>query len=161
MKKKAGKKRRVSARKDASTTYCIEMLNLDLSYSFSLDRHKKISIGPYWEHMSLEMKGNFLHPETLANRAIQITFSGDREKVQALEHPEEYRYEPKAVGGLMVRGKQSEFLGSVPFDAIETLCLLLQTGKIKYLVLTGQSLYRGDADITSIRFQKHFGPEDI
>jgi hypothetical protein len=161
LKKKLDKKRRVSAKRASSATYCIEMLNWDLSYSFSLDRHRKFSIGPYWEHTSLEMNGNFLYPETLASRTIQITFLGDREEVQALEHPEECRYEPKAVGGLTVRGKQSEFIGSVPSDALQTFCLLLQAGKIKYLVLSGQSLYRGDADITSIRLQEHFGPEDI
>jgi hypothetical protein len=107
------------------------------------------------------MKGNFIHPDTLAGIQIQITILGDREKVQALEHPDECRYEPKAVGSLKVKGKQSEFLGLVPFNAIQTLCILLQAGKLKYLVISGQELYRGSADIHSMRFQEHFGLEDI
>ena len=152
-------KRKKAARREEST-YVIEIEDWDLSYSLSLDRHGKISIGPYWEHTSLEMKGRFLHPEALT-KPIQVIILGDREKISALEKPEEYRYEPKAVGGLTVRGKASEFLGSVPFDAIQTLCLLLQAKKLKYLVLSGQVLHRGSADIFSMHFQEHFSSEDI
>jgi hypothetical protein len=125
-----------------------------------LDRYGQISAGPYWEHTSLKMKGRFLYPEKLA-KPIQIIILGDRKKISALEKPEECRYEPKAVGGLTVRGKESEFLGSVPFDAIQTLCLLLQAKKLKYIILSGEVLYRGSADIFSMHFQEHFSSEDI
>lgn len=157
MKKKAEKTR---SPKREERTYVIEIEDWSLSYSFSLDRHNKMSAGPYWEHTSLEMKGTFAHPETLA-KPIQVIILGDREKTSALERPEEFRYEPKAVGGLTVRGTESEFLGSVPFDAIQTLCQILQARKLKYLVLSGQVLYRGSADIFSMRFQEHFSSEDI
>ena len=157
MKKKAKK---TKSPKREERTYVIEIEDWSLSYSFSLDRHNEMSVGPYWEHASLEMKGTFAHPETLA-KPIQVIILGDREKISALEKPEEYRYEPKAVGGLTVRGKASEFLGSVPFDAIQTLCLLLQAKKLKYLILSGQVLHRGSADIFSMHFQEHFSSEDI
>jgi hypothetical protein len=156
-------KRRTKGKKPAKReecTYVIEIDDWSLSYSFSLDRHGKMSAGPYWEHTSLEMKGTFVHPETLS-KPIQVIILGDREKISALEMPQEYRYEPKAVGGLTVRGKESEFLGSVPFDAIHSICQLLQARKLKYLVLSGQMLYRGSSDIFSVCFQEHFGPEHI
>jgi hypothetical protein len=157
MKKKTKK---TKSPKREECTYVIEIEDWNLSYSFSLDRHGKMSAGPYWEHTSIEMKGTFVHPETLA-KPIQVIILGDREKISALERPEEYRYEPKAVGGLTVRGKESEFLGSVPFDAIQTLCQILQVRKLKYLVLSGQVLYRGSTDIFSMHFQEHFSSEDI
>jgi hypothetical protein len=141
-------------------TYVIEIEDWNLSYSLSLDRYGKMSAGPYWEYTSLEMKGTFVHPETLA-KPIQVIILGDRDKISALEKPEEYRYEPKAVGGLTVRGTESEFLGSVPFDAIQTLCQILQVRKLKYLVLSGQVLYRGSSDIFSMHFQEYFSSEDI
>ena len=152
--------KRKKAAKREECTYVIEIEDWNLSYSLSLDRHGKMSAGPYWEHTSLEMKGIFVHPETLA-KPIQVIILGDREKISALERPEEYRYEPKAVGGLTVRGTESEFLGSVPFDAIQTLCQILQVRKLKYLVLSGQVLYRGSTDIFSMHFQEHFSSEDI
>jgi len=157
MKKKATKTK--SARRE-ECTYVIEIEDWNLSYSLSLDRHGKMSAGLYWEHTSLEMKGTFVHPETLA-KPIQIIILGDREKISALERPGEYHYEPKAVGGLTIRGKESEFLGSVPFDAIQPLCQILQARKLKYLVLSGQVLYRGSSDIFSMSFQEHFSSEDI
>jgi hypothetical protein len=156
--KKRTKRKKPARQKEC--TYVIEIEDWSLSYSLSLDRHGKISIGPYWEHTSLEMKGRFLYPETLAKQ-VQVIILGDREKISALEKPEDYRYEPKAVGGLTIRGKESEFLGSVPFDAIQVLCLLLQTMKLKYLILSGQVLYRGSADIFSMHFQELFSSKDI
>lgn len=152
MKKKA---RKTKSPRREECTYVIEIEDWKLSYSLSLDHHGKMSAGPYWEHTTLEMKGTFVYPETLA-KPIQVIIRGDREKTSALERPEEYCYESKAIGGLTVRGKESEFLGSVPFDAIQTLCQILQARKLKYLVLLGQVLYRGGADIFSMRFQEHF-----
>ena len=77
-----------------------------------------------------------------------------------IENPENCYYEPKAVGALVIRGKQRDFLGSVPFDILQSICFMLQHGKIKFLVLSGQSLYRGNADIKSIYFEKNYNPED-
>lgn len=158
--KKHTKKKKSAKREE--WTYVIEIKDWDFSYSLAVNRMRDMIEGPYWEHTDLEVKGNIVRPEKLADREIVATIMADRRETRVLNKPEDYdQVEPKAVGGLTIRGKQSEYLGSVPFDAYQTLCSMISTGKIKYLVLSGQSLYRGDADIRSISFQAHFGPEDI
>jgi hypothetical protein len=77
-----------------------------------------------------------------------------------IEHPEDYAEKPKGIGSLTVRRERSEGLCFVPYDALHTLCLLLQSGKIKFLVFTGQPLYRGNSDVTAIHFEKEYKHED-
>lgn len=38
---------------------------------------------------------------------------------------------------------------------------MMHTVKIKYLILHGEALYRGDAAIRSVTFQEHHGAEDV
>jgi len=140
MKKKAKKKNSKSARREYCS-YCIEILDWDLSYSLQLRGDMKNLPWPIWEHASLDLKGKFLQPKKLEGRIIGATILGNRTIVRVMEHPEECSGEPKALGGLKVRGEQSEFIGSIPHDVLHTLCLLLHAGKIKALVLSGQTLY--------------------
>jgi hypothetical protein len=157
-KRESRKSKRPSKREEC--IYCIEILDWEMPYSLSVNRNKKIITGPYWEHINLKLTGKLFQPEKLSERTIQIDILGDRTKETVLEYPEKYEYEPKAVGTLTARGKITEFLGSVPFNVLLTISLLLWAGKIKILVLSGQSLYRGSTDITSIHFQKDYNPED-
>jgi hypothetical protein len=93
----------------------------------------------------------------LAKSTIESTLIGDRRLVSVVANPENYRhYEPSVVATLKVRGKQREFFGSIPFDVLNNISFLLQAGKNKFLVLNGQPLYRGSADIRSINFSKDF-----
>ncbi len=153
------KKRRTWKKYD-TTTYSIEIVDWDVSYSLRLTGDMKDMPWPFWEHTSLDIKGKFLAPKELLSRDIEATLLGSRNIVYVLEHPQEPVQEPKAIGGLTVRGKQSEFIGSLPQDAFQMLCFLLSDGKIKVLELTGKALYRGSADIRSIVFEKEYKPED-
>lgn len=153
------KKRRKSAR-EQNCSYFIELSDWELRYHFSLNRHKNFITGSYWEHSSLQLTGTMFQPEKLHGRTIDIYILGDRTKVPVLEEPEKYNFEPIAVGTLTAKKEQTEFSGSVPFDVLQTMCYLLETGKIKILVLDGQSLYYGSADIASINFVRDFKPED-
>ncbi len=160
MDKKPKVKRRRTWKKYDTATYVIEIIDWNLSYFFRLTGDLKDMPWPFWEHSSLDLKGKFLHPDELINRDIEVTILGDRRYVHILEHPTEPTQEPKAIGGLTVRGKQSEFIGSVPHDALQTLVLLLNAGKIKVIEIAGKALYRGSADIHSIRFEKEYSPEE-
>lgn len=156
------KTRKRKAPKREECSFVIEIKEWDFSYSISVNRMRDMIEGPYWEHTDLEMKGNIVYPERLADKEIQVTIMGDRNKTRVMNKPEDYdRLEPKAIGTLTIRGKQSEYLGSVPFDAFQNLCSMISAAKIKYLVLSGQSLYRGSSDIRSISFQEHYGSGDI
>ena len=161
MRKKSTRKGRRSRFKE-EVAYAIEIKDYDFSYSFSVNWLRDTIEGPYWEHTDLKVKGKLAHPEKLKDKEIEVTVMGSRKETRVVNKPEDYdSVEPKAVGTMTIRGKQSELLCWVPFDAFQMLCSMLNAGKIKYLVLTGQSLYHGSADIRSMRFQEHFGPEDI
>jgi hypothetical protein len=56
--------------------------------------------------------------------------------------------------------ERSEFIGSVTHDALQALSLLLSCGKIKLFEITGETLYRGSADIQLISFEKEYNPEE-
>jgi hypothetical protein len=158
--KKNTKKKKSAKREEC--TYVIEISEWDFSYSFSVNHMRDIIEGPFWEHTNLEVKGKVTHPEKLAGKEIKVTIMGNRNDTRIMNKPEDYHsFEPKAVGTITIRGKQSELLCWVPFDAFHMLCSMINAGKIKYLVLSGQALYHGAADIRSLRFQSHYGSEDV
>ena len=159
--KKPRQKRRKRQKKHDTTTYSIEITESNVSYFFRLTGKMKDMSWPFWEYMSLDLKGKFLQPKELVNRDIEATILGDRGYVHVLQHPAEPTHEPKAIGGLTVRGKQSEFIGRMPHDSLQTLCLLLILRKIKVLEITGDTLYRGSAYIQSISFEKEYRPEEV
>lgn len=157
MKRISSRKKSKKPSKTESCTYSIEILDWELPYSFSINSNKKMIEGPFWEHMNLKLTGRFVYPEKLINSTIEVILIGDRRQVSMVATPENYQqYEPKAVGGLTVRGKQREFIGSIPFDVLNNMSSQFQAGGIKFFVLDGQPLYRGSADIKSIHFSKDF-----
>jgi hypothetical protein len=158
--KKKPRKRKSKSQEDKSCRYCIEILDWEFPYSFSINDAKHLFDGLFLEDKGLELRGKLLLPQKLADKTIDITISGDRRLAHAIEHPEEYHKEPEAVGDLKIRGKQRSFYGFVPLDVLNTIMLALQAEKIKFLVLRGHSLRYGSADIVAIDFYKHTIPED-
>lgn len=153
-------RRKASRKRAVEITYCIEITMYEPSYMFSLATNPDIDPGPYWEHAEIEMEGVIVHPEHLKGRQLRLVLLGDRDKVPVMEHPETCRWEPKAVGRLNLRGKTSEFLGSVPFDGLIFVSYLIESGRSKFLILSAESLYHGSAAVRSIRFSKDYGPDD-
>ncbi len=77
------------------------------------------------------MKGKLAYPEKLKDKEIEVTIMGNRSDSRVLNKPEDYHnFEPKAVGTMTIRGKQSELLLRVPFDALQMLCSLLNAARI-------------------------------
>jgi hypothetical protein len=143
-------------------TYVIEIKDWDFSYMFSINKMRDRIEGPFWEHTDLEVKGRLSHPENLKDKEIDVTVMATRRDARIMNKPEDYdQCEPKAVGTLTIRGKYSELLCWVPFDAFQMLCSMLNAGKIKYLILYGAALYRGDAAIRSMTFQEHYDTEEV
>ena len=159
--KKLKQKRKRKQKKYETTTYSIEITDSDVSYSFRLTGKMKDMSWPFWEYMSFDLKGKFLEPKELIGKEVEAIIMGDRRYVHVLQHPMEPTQEPKAIGRLTVRGIQSEFIGSIPYDSLQMLCILQTLEKIKVLEITGEPLYRGSADIQSIRFEKEYKPEEI
>jgi hypothetical protein len=110
--------------------------------------------------VDLNITGRLIHPETFKDRDLQISFLPSRHMVWTMEDPFKHRSEPTAIGELILRGQQSSFLGSIPYDALPFLCQLIDAGKIKFIMLCGPVLYRGSSMIRSVSFEMEFVPEE-
>ena len=157
--KKTGKKKGRKQERDFCT-YCVKILDWEVPYSISLNRGKSITIGPFWEHVNLRIKGHLLYPEKIAGE-LPLSFLGSREENDYLKNPDKYAsWEPNAVGHLTIRGKQRNFLGSLPQDIFPILIAGLSAEKYCHIILNGHVLYRGGAYIDSINFEREYDPED-
>jgi len=154
------KNKRSKKQESESCSYCIEILDWSFPYYFAINTARHISDKSYLEGNSLELKGKLIYPKKHVDKTIDITIRGSRQLLHAIEHPERYDTEPTAVGDLKIRGKERELYCFVPIDALNTIMLALQAGKIKYLELSGHALRYGSADIRSVHYSKEYTPED-
>lgn len=129
------------------------------SYSFGLNNGRLFK-GPYWEHLEVALSGVFLSPEKAKDRRASLTFLADRREVAAVNDPEKHDWKPLAVGSLTIRGEDTSFLGSIPQDSMWGLIQLLSCGATKMVNLYGHALFRGEATITNMHFEREIGPED-
>jgi hypothetical protein len=158
-------KKKVRPEKYESIHYPLEIVDWNWPYYFSISPDLKPrpglpELGPFLENKDIYITGRLLAPKTHEGRVVEIRIIGDREIADIIKHPQKCLARPKGLGSLTLRGKTSEGLLFVPFYAIHTLCLLLHAGKLKFLVLTGKPLYRGNADIRGLHFEKEYKPED-
>jgi hypothetical protein len=136
------------------------MLDWKISYSLHLDNERKFYFGPYWDHACLHIIGNFIYPDKLIAKNIEMRLLGDRRDSKTLNNPDSHLdYERKCIGGLTVRGETREYLGSLPFDTFSLIVNALSTEKLKYLILIGYILKYGSADIFSVHFEEEFDRE--
>jgi len=155
-------KKKEHNQKHKTCTYAIEILDWDPSYFRSVNINKHLIEGPFWENLDIKIEGKLIHPEKLAEKNIKVNMIGSRQLVSVLEEPEKYKgFDANSVGTLTIRGKQRELFGSIPFDVMGSIISLIQSSKIKLIVLSGQTLYHGKAEIESIRFQKDFTEDDL
>jgi hypothetical protein len=146
--------------------YVIEINDWKHSYSLSLNDNDSLRdlFGPglYREHKSLALSGVFLEPKKVAGKDLKLSLFGSRDISEVLNKPEDYpRASVKAVGGLTVRGKTREYYGSLPMDMYILIANMLAAGKIKYITMLGDSLFRGKADIHSVDFEEVYNSEDF
>lgn len=154
-----GRKKTKSAAKEYES-YPVRIFDWKVDYSLRLDNDHKFTEGPYWEHFSLEIKGELLGPDKIKGREVSITFLADRELDQAIAQPNSLKWKPKALGGLTSRGKNSNFIGSLPFQVFGQIMTMLHCGKTKYVVFGGDAMWHGNASIKDMNFTEEFNPED-
>jgi hypothetical protein len=153
---KGGRKRE---RRREYQSYIFRVDNPEASYSLAIDR-KGWSEGPYREHLELSIRGTIVAPEKVQGRQGILTFLGDRRVTRDLDNPIESRSQPIAVGGLTIWGETTSYLGSLPHDTIWHLHALLTRGEIQMLALHGEALYRGNAKILTVHFEREIEPRD-
>lgn len=142
-------------------SYIIEILEWEIPYSFSLSLDNDIDPCPYWEHTEIKIRGKFIKPQKLAGKELELCFLANRQISSVMnDYKEHHHWEPKAVGGLSVRGEKRDYIGSLPFDAFPFLCNCFSAEKHKYVILNGQALRYGSADIHSVHFQQQYDEEE-
>ncbi|TAN43336.1 MAG: hypothetical protein EPN25_00735 [Nitrospirae bacterium] len=159
-------KKRTSRKKPeqrGKCSYIIEMMSWDFAYSIGINDIKHIIEDKvFLEHKALNIKGVIIEPAKFRDREINVTVSGSREITPVLDAPENYPHaQPQALGEITLRVKQSELRCWVPFDAFQVICSMFIAGKIKYLDLYGETLFRGFGNIHSVRFERKYCPEDF
>ena len=148
---------------DAAEQYCsylVKILDWTPSYSLHLETNTLLFNGPYWDHWSLDIQGEFLAPKKVAGKQVKVCFLASREMDEALLNPDNYKVKPKSLGGLSSRGKDSDYLGSLPYSAFGHTLNMLQAEKYKYVAFHGKVLRYGKADIKSFYFIYDYEPDD-
>lgn len=141
-------------------TYIFRIASWEPSYSFALNEGR-FGHGPYWEHVELVLSGECLAPFKVAGRIGKLTFLGNREEARALEQPPDSDWKPLCVGTFTVRGDRTEYLGSLPLDALWGLVAVLPSGALQYVDMYGERLRYGSARIRSISFCREIDPDDL
>ena len=126
---------------------------------FGLNRSRYFE-GPYSEYLDIALKGVFLSPEKAKDRRATLRVLADRRETHAVTDPASCDWEPLCVGTLTIRGDRTDYLGSLPYDAMWGLIGLLSQGAIRMLDLHGRALYRGKAEIETMHFAHDIDPED-
>ena len=140
-------------------SFVFEIVTWEPEYRFALNC-TKWPPGPYWEHCELMCQGPLLIPSKLTGRSVVLRIMADRTETAAAQHPTEVTSTPVSIGGLTLRGQQSDYLGSIPYDSFWGVMAMLTANKVRYITLHGEALSRGRSRIRSIGFQPSFNAED-
>jgi hypothetical protein len=90
----------------------------------------------------------------------KFTTIGDRSDERDLWDQKLADENHSGVGTLTFRGDRSDYLGSVPFDALWNVVHATVSGGIQFIYLHGAAMKRGTARMTSIGFYEEFNVED-
>jgi hypothetical protein len=69
-------------------------------------------------------------------------------------------WRPLGVGHLTMKGERSEYLGTLPYDAMWGLANMVAAGGFKYVSMHGPRMKRGSCLITTVRFSAGYDPDD-
>jgi hypothetical protein len=124
-------------------------------YSFGDGSH--LDRTAHSEYFHPEVDATCLAPEKFKGRKTRFTLIGDRSnerdlwlQTYALDKHE------AGVGTLTFRGERSEYLGSVPFDALWNVVATMLGGGFRFIYLHGAAMKNGAARIKSIGFYDEF-----
>lgn len=130
------------------------------SYSFSTNT-TQFNRGAYWEHTSLALTDTCISPRKHEGRKGILNIIGDREYIHPLTTHEDDGKKRLGVGTLTMRGQETSYLGSLPWDAMMGIMPLLCSNAFRFIRLDGDTLYRGRARIRTISFEHEVDPEDL
>lgn len=139
--------------------FVFEVGPVSVHYGFSLE-HRRDSLDPYSEHLSLTFEATCLYPDRFTGRVAKFNVLGHRRLVEE-GRAREPDWAPRAVGSMDADKSQFRLLCALPFDACWATGAALSAGSIRYLLTNGPRLVRGKAPITSLIFNgPDFDPAD-
>jgi hypothetical protein len=139
-------------------SHLFEIGPLNPSYSVSLADPKR-ERGIYREYWHLELEGRCMAPARLAGRLTRLLFIAERlffERPASVDKD----WRPFGVGHLTMKGDRSEYLGSLPFDALWGLANAIAAGTFKYVTMHGPALKYGSCSITGVSFVASYDPDN-
>lgn len=142
------------AKQQSYCAYCIEIKGWKPSYLFSMARGFQSRPGPYSEYATIEAHGVIVYPKKYEARSIEFYISGDRNISEIIMDPKMPYEKPHGVGHLVLRGKQSQFFCSVPFDVFPMVVTGFHDEDIRYVSISAEPLHYGQSTITSVCFDK-------
>lgn len=149
-------KRRRSVEEWGSFLFAIEKVHSH--YSFG--NGSRFDRSAFSEYFHPEIDASCLAPEKFKGRMTRFTLIGDRSNERDLWEQALADEHHSGVGTLTFRGERSEYLGSVPFDALWNVVRTTLAGGFRFIYLHGKAMKNGNARINSIAFYEEFDPDD-
>ena len=144
---------------EGNSTYLFRIERIAPEYGFHV-AHSRLDQGPYGEYAHTQIVATCLAPSNLSARETHLTVIGDRTFSTLLQNPPSQSAPANGVGTLTLRGNQSQYLGSMPFDALMAIAPSVLAGGLQFVALVGPPLLRGSSRISSMQFLRDADPED-
>lgn len=145
-------------RPEPSEGYLFRIDGLLSHYSFG-DGHK-LHLTAFSEYLHPEIETVCLAPARYEGRPTRFTLIGDRQLEQDLWMQKDADPHERGIGTLRMRGNESNYLGSIPYDAAWRIQPLILAGGFRFIYLHGAAMRRGSARIRSISFYREFDPDE-
>ena len=133
------------APKETYQTYLFEIQSSNLEYHFSLTHDDRFFIGPYWDHLELEITALVTFPEKIKGDKFRLTILGQRDLDKALDDPKDQRREILGIGELTVRSDRRDYLGSIPRSSLWEIERRIKEEQLKAINMHGHTLRYGRA----------------
>ena len=145
-------------RRKPLTPYCyvVEIDGWDWSFSFGVNR-SRIRDDPYMDFRHLEVTGPLLAPKKVKADRAELCIIPKLDLNQVARQADQ----PLAVGSLDLHGGRLHGYLSMPLDTLESVLRMLDTGKLRFVVMDGEHLRYRKALIHHYRLQRELTEDDL
>lgn len=134
----------MALRRDIKFSYVIEVTDWGFSYSFGLPWNDLFEDGdPFWESNYLAVAGTLLVPDRSPTPTAKLSIW----PMSALNFENRSRLKPTGYGGASLSKGQFEAGLHVLTEMFHPIMTAIEAGKIRYIELNGEKLFRNDAKI--------------
>jgi hypothetical protein len=140
-------------------SYLFEIERVNSHYSFGDGHHLQRTA--FSEYLHPEITASCLKPDKFRSRRTRFMLLGDRSAERDLWMQATAPEHHSGVGTLTFRGDRSDYLGSVPFDALWNVLHSAHAGGFRFIYLHGAAVRHGSARIRSIGFYDEFDPDEL